>query len=715
MVMSSVVRRLAVLALGALLVGPGFIPASAGTTRLSLYDIPFSSGTVDPARDLPSADPVASDLVLVQFRRFGDTSRVHRVAATGAKMVQPLAPVSYLVWANAAQTRAIRALSGVRFAGVLPPAARIADSVTSATTELRVTFVGRAPARFDGSLTARAFTEVSGATIGLAGTLETARQLARLPRVYSIADAGGAPQLREERSDAIISTPRGEPLEPNYQAFLDEFGVDGSGVILSHVDSGADLNHLDLANRVEECIDYSEGAKYCEVNNHDDVIGHGTHTLGIVLSDGTTPFEDIDGFDYGLGVAPGAKAVVQNAIGLVTLDADDPFGDGYTPVYRQAYNLGAVVSQNSWGPSGSPKGYDDDTREFDAMVRDLDPATPGDQALGLVFSVMNGSGGTSTQGSPDEGKNLIGVGGTVDRPGSAFRLLFNVMFDETLGHIDDLCTCSAHGPALDGRLLPTLVAPGESVVSTRAAQGAVCGVALQDGSEVPPSPMHGGCTGTSMASPHVTGAYALFVQYYRDNIATAGATPSPALVKAALVNGATDLAGGLDADLFPMGPIPNNRQGWGRLNIRTTLEAWREGVVHVDQTEVFDSTGESRSFRIEPIDPAKPLKVTLAWTDALGHGQGGTLPAWVNDLDLVVSSDAGGSWLGNVFADGMSTTGGEADRKNNLENVFLVSPNGIYTVTVNAASIIGDGLPNSGDITDQDFALIIANAQVVTE
>ena len=72
--------------------------------------------------------------------------------------------------------------------------------------------------------------------------------------------------------------------------------------------------------------------------------------------------------------------------------------------------------------------------------------------MGFVLSVMNGSGGTSTQGSPDEAKNLLKVGGsggrgtsTADGPG-----------------VDDLCTCTAHGPALDGRLLPDIVAPAPS-------------------------------------------------------------------------------------------------------------------------------------------------------------------------------------------------------------------------------------------------------------
>ncbi|MDQ4006367.1 MAG: S8 family serine peptidase, partial [Actinomycetota bacterium] len=428
-------------------------------------------------------------------------------------------------------------------------------------------------------------------------------------------------------------------------------------------------------------------------------VGHGTHTLGIVLGTGSTGLGDVQGFDYGLGVAPGATAVVQNAINLFA----DAFDDGYTPIYKEAQDLGAIVSQNSWGPSGEPEGYDEDTREFDSMVRDVDASEPGDQPMALVFSIMNGGGGESTQGSPDEGKNIIGVGGTFNRGPTTGRTP------------DDLCTCTAHGPALDGRLLPTLVAPGQQVISTRATQGTLCGIPFAGWSptapaaETPPSPIHAGCTGTSMASPHVSGGYAVFVDWYRDHFG--GATPSPALVKAAFVNGADDLAGALDADGEEMTHIPNNQQGWGRFNLGNVLAGWSAGAVHVDQSVVFTASGQSHALTVEPIDPTRPMRATLTWTDALGPGLGGETPAWVNDLDLTVTS-RGTTWLGNVFSEGWSVPGGEADRKNNVENVYLPTASAPkYRVNVNAANIIGDGMPNRAGLTDQDFALVISNAR----
>jgi serine protease AprX len=723
---------LAMVQLPALGEAPDTGPASA------VHQLPLSSGTVDPAVDLPSADPAGEDLVLVQWTEVGTPGIVAAIADTGVTLVQPLAPVSYLVWADAAQTRALRAVDGVRFAGVLPAASRVSGNVTADTEHLRVTLVGaEAPADLPvapalSRVAPRTFTATDGLVLTIPGGPALAAQLAALPRVYSIADAatGNAPELRDERTNAVATfgtRVEGDEIVPDaapgdYLAWLTEIGADGSGVIVSNVDGGVDMNHPELSDRIHECIDYVFEHIGCSVGNHDDAIGHGTHTLGITLGTGATGITDQgDGYLMGLGVAPGAKAVVQNAINLAGIPRDilglGAFADGYRPPYTDAYNLGALVSGNSWGPSGTPQGYDANTREIDSIVRDIDDDAPGDQEMAFVLSVMNGSGGESTQGSPDEAKNLIKVGASGGRQ--------PLRPDQTSPRLDDLCTCTAHGPALDGRMLPDLVAPGQNVVSTKAAQGTLCGLPQAEDTF---SPYHGVCTGTSMASPHVTGGYALFVDWYRTHVVGDDAhIPSPALVKAALINGAEDLAAlgtdAVDADGEPLGHRPNNQQGWGRLSLGSTIGGWELGYVHVDQAVAFTDSGESHTLHVEAVDPDQPLKATLVWTDALGpempddpDEEDRAMPAWVNDLNLVVEDADGRTYLGNVFSEGYSTTGGEADEKNNVENVFLSEPGGgTFTVTVDAANIIGKASPNVEEDAWQDFALVITNAREVTD
>jgi hypothetical protein len=97
------------------------------------------------------------------------------------------------------------------------------------------------------------------------------------------------------------------------------------------------------------------------------------------------------------------------------------------------------------------------------------------------------------------------------------------------------------------------------------------------------------------------------------------------------------------------------------------------------------------------------LRVTLAWTDAPGSTFGN---AYNNDLNLTLAI-GGNTYKGNVFKGQYSITGGTADVKNNVENIFL-APGiiGDFTITVTAANINSDGVPNEAPALDQDFALV---------
>jgi hypothetical protein len=213
------------------------------------------------------------------------------------------------------------------------------------------------------------------------------------------------------------------------------------------------------------------------------------------------------------------------------------------------------------------------------------------------------------------------------------------------------------------------------------------------------------CTGTSMASPHVAGSAILITEQWRAQ--HAGATPSAAMVKALLVNGAVNMLdednNGATADV----PVPNSLEGWGRVNLTNVLDPPLR-VIARDQVTVFDDTGDTWTIRVAPVDATQPLKLTLTWSDAAGPGSGGSTGAWVNDLDLRATQGPT-TWLGNVFAGGVSVTGGTSDTQNNVENVFLANPSGAYDVEVRATNVAGDGVPLAGDATDQDFAFVCSN------
>lgn len=619
-----------------------------------------------------------ADLHLVQLE--GPVRAAWRQALEegGLKVVQYIHPYTYVVWGEAVVTTALAAERGfVRWSGPFLPAYRVLP---------RWRQLAAAPLRTDLMLYRGADLETVMQRLAALGAevLDRAvldgrfelvsadlpgnslREAARIPGVYSIQPEPTDGGLRSEMSNQVNVNHVGanNAAFPGYPAWLTAVGLSGSGVIMANVDGGVSETHPDLAGQFLACSGTTCGSSSSS---------HGTHTAGIMGATGASGTTDGDGFLRGLGVAPGARMVEQN------YSPHFLSAGGMLLLMEDSWANGALLSGNSWGPAGTPRGYDNDTLQVDIGVRDADSTTAGNQSFTYVLSFMNGGGGTSTQGTPDEAKNLFNIGSTKMRT-------FNGSQDL---NIDDLSSNSAHGPALDGRIIPHLVAPGCEVDST-----------------VPGNSYDLKC-GTSMASPHVTGSVALFIERQRN---LGHGDPSPALVKAAFLPVAHDLAGHRDADGSTLGHPFDSKQGWGRLDLEAVVDPQVE-VAYFDNPVLLDDTDEVWSQTLTVADTTQPVRLMLVWTDAPGHGLGGSTPAWNNDLDLEVEADAA-TYRGNNFGSGgWSVSGGVADDRNNTEGVFLgpVPPASTITVRVVATNLPSDGVPGSGDTTDQDFALVCYN------
>ncbi|MEX1310784.1 MAG: S8 family serine peptidase, partial [Candidatus Sulfomarinibacteraceae bacterium] len=485
------------------------------------------SATPHPGRDLHLIQAFAP----IRGRWLDD------LTTAGVIPVQYIHPFTYVVWSRAADLEDLASLPWIRWTGSFAPGYRVLPHWRRPdveTVDLRILVDTHAEP--GGIITAP---ETRGAVRAAAATLDRtwtavnaglpAEQVpaaAAIPGVFTIQPKPTGGGARGEMSNQVCAgnIDGGNAAFPGYLDWLDLRGLDGDGVVMANVDQGADQNHPDLLGRFLPCTGDTCGGATSST--------HGTHTSAIQAATGASGVGSL-GFLRALGMAPGARLVEQ----LYWPFYSQP--DGMLLLMAESHSNGAVLSSNSWGPSGTPRGYDIDTKQTDIGVRDADQGAGGNQTLAYVLSIMNGYGGTSSQGTPDEGKNLLTVGSTKMQSSSGAQLL----------DIDDLSANTAHGPALDGRTIPHLVAPGCRVDS-----------AVPGG--------YGLSCGTSMSSPHVSGSAALLVEQWR---AEHGADPSPAMIKAEFLVAARDLAGHLDADGGVLGHPFDSKQGWGRLDTAATL------------------------------------------------------------------------------------------------------------------------------------------------
>ncbi len=441
-------------------------------------------------------------------------------------------------------------------------------------------------------------------------------------------------------------------------------GLHGEGEIVGVGDSGLDHDIPWIRDPAGTVI----GASHRKLAGYDttygddydsDYPGHGTHVCGTLAGDRTP----VDGLAIANGMAPKARLFLQDLAAGATNSVYPP--DDLGLLFGRAYEAGARLHSNSWGNSD---------RSYSAFTQSVDRFLWEHPDFLVLFANGNSGPASSTVGSPANAKNVVSVGASYN--GSEAQ---------------NLASFSSNGPTADGRIKPTLVAPGVDIVS-----------ADSDGIK---NSFNSGTTtmsGTSMATPAVAGAAALVRQYFAQGyypLRTATPAnaflPPGALVKAVLINSARDMTGtGTD------GPIPATGQGWGRVQLDRGLPFVDAAgtLAVVNQAAGLGTEGAwSGQFRVPGGDP---FKVTLVWADY--PGAVGAAKALVNDLDLTVTAPNGSLFLGNVFAAGESVTGGSPDRLNVEEQVLIkVPPPGLYTVSVSGYNV---------PMGPQPFALAITGA-----
>ena len=464
----------------------------------------------------------------------------------------------------------------------------------------------------------------------------------RSGQIHQIMQQPSVMYLRPDPSFAAFNDQSRNHMQTNTMRTYFTTDLDGSGQIVAVADAGLDEDHGDFGTRVVGSYDVIGDGSTADKHS-----GHGTHVSCTVLGDGFRG-------GYG-GVAQAADLYFQAM-------ENDNTGNFQSPslnnLLNTAYNANARTHTNSWGSSAeSQQGkYNSETEDVDDRANYYDRYYNGREGLTILFAAGNDGPDSGTVSPPATSKNIISVGNHQNR--------YN-------GAPDTMMSGSSRGPTDDGRIKPDLVAPGGYVRSCRAQEAADTGGATWSNS------YYLEYTGTSMATPNAAGA-ATMVREYLQEIAQ---RPSPqgALVKALLVLGAQDM-GTRD--------IPNDDEGWGRINLRNTLAPSTGQGIWVDDRSVLSGTGNSKSYAFNLTQNSGLFKAVLTWSDE--RGSRFSSAQLVNDLDLEITAPDGTVYLGNDFANGRSTTGGTRDSVNNLEVVLIDSAaQGTWTVKVKDAQHSG--------------------------
>ena len=645
---------------------------------------PTAPKPVLAALSLNNATAKDSDYIIVQTRQPLDKARRAELAKSGATILESVPGDSYICHFPKTNLAKVRALPFVDWAEIYPRAVKISTSLRDPEPQtggmaaaLAITSPGgtlddtrktvdvvlhrNANAKKAAKLIAQAAHLTPAQVHVLRGKVRLTLKARRLADVAALEEVRHieevvARKLLNSVARRILRVPEG-----NTPA-----GGEGAGEIVAVADTGFDKGsttdvHPAFRNRVKKL--YALGRPGLK----DDPDGHGTHVAGSVLGDGLSSSEGAI-----RGTAPKAKLVLQSV-----LDANDGLGglpDDLNDLFRTPYVTdSARIHTNSWGSVGNFGVYDQQAFEVDQFVHEH-------RDMLICFAAGNEGVDANANGQIDPGsvtppgtaKNCLTVGACENNRatktmtyGQGWPSDFPadpIKSDRVANNPEGMVAFSSRGPIRDGRIKPDVVAPGTFILSTRSRATQSRGWGLSS------DPLYMFEGGTSMATPLVAGCVANVRAFLRTSHAIA--KPSAALLKALIINGARDLTG----QYVPSeaGDIPNNNEGFGRVDVRAVVGPYATGetLVFFDEAGALDTGQQTQKPIVAPAGGPRVLKATLVWTDPPGEGL-------QSDLDLIVKSGSQ-ERHGNMPAGSANF-----DRTNNVEQVVWTNvPAGPVTVTV---------------------------------
>ncbi|MCF0055823.1 S8 family serine peptidase [Dyadobacter sp. CY356] len=389
----------------------------------------------------------------------------------------------------------------------------------------------------------------------------------------------------------------------------------GEGVVVGVGDEANPLLHVDFNNRIINRAAIQAG-------------GHGVHVTGTLAGAGIVNEKFI-------GYAPKAKIVSQYFSNILA----------YAATYVQ--DFGMVITNNSYGNDLTDCSL---IGAYNLQSYILDQQAFQMPYLQHVFAAGN-SGAITCSPYPSGFGNVVG----------GFQTAKNVISVGNTTVEGIIAGSSSRGPVRDGRIKPEISAQGTNVISSY------------------PVNQYASATGTSMASPAVSGGLTLLYQRYRE--LHSQQNPKNGLMKAILCNGGTDQ--GNDG--------PDYKYGFGWMNLLRSVKMLESESY---KTASISTSPNPQTYPIQvPANTAR-VKVMLYWNDPAPSSLAGK--NLVNDLDLTVTNPSSVTILPKLLdptpsnVNNPAATG--ADHINNIEQVVIDAPvEGTYQINVKGTAVNQNG------------------------
>jgi serine protease AprX len=412
------------------------------------------------------------------------------------------------------------------------------------------------------------------------------------------------------------------------------FQASGAGVGVAVIDSGIDGTQGDFASMVKNVKLVGTvlgtpvgGALFVDTPNSDLTSGHGTHVGSTIAGSGAR--------SNGLykGVAPGANLIgVGVGDGINILFALEGFDFVMHPDVKDTYNV-RVIS-NSWGTSGSH------FAPFDPVS--IASKRAYDQGMIVAFAAGNDGPDADTLNPYSASPCVISVAAGTSR--DTRNATNPLLSQDAPGELVDFSSRGIPGDAFHH---PDITLPGVNIVAARATTGAI--VQPYTGLDgLTPEPFYAALSGTSMATPHLSGVVALMLEVNpslnMDGVLAAlTSTARPIYVKEA--NGTTRQlavweAGAGYADAYAAVRAAASTAGTRYSTVTTELPGWTGTVNTTVKLPVLDLSLVSAEHNYNLAVPSgmKALRIATHWGNP---GYDLDMYVYAPNGSLIASSAAG--------------------------------------------------------------------------